>query len=55
MKVKNAKDFWAGIMFAALGVFFIVFAQENEMGSAAHMGPAFFPTLLGGLLSVIGL
>lgn len=55
MKVKNAKDFWAGIMFAVLGVFFIVFAQENEMGSSAHMGPAFFPTLLGGLLSAIGL
>ncbi|HBN73994.1 MAG TPA: tricarboxylate transporter [Sutterella sp.] len=55
MRIRNAKDFWAGIMFAALGAFFIVFAQENDMGSAAHMGPAFFPTLLGALLAVIGL
>lgn len=55
MTVKNAKDFWAGLMFAFLGVFFIVFAQENDMGTAAHMGPAFFPTLLGSLLTIIGL
>ncbi len=54
MTIKNAKNFWAGIMFAALGVFFIVFAQENEMGTAAHMRPAYFPTLLGGILAIMG-
>ncbi len=54
MTIKNAKNFWAGIMFAALGVFFIVFAQENEMGTTAHMGPAYFPTLLGGILAIMG-
>lgn len=55
MSIRNAKDFWAGIMFAFLGVFFIVFAQENEMGTAARMGPAYFPTLLGGILVLLGL
>ena len=52
---KNAKDFWSGVMFAALGVFFIIFAQEHELGTAARMGPAYFPTLLGGLLTALGL
>jgi len=32
------------------GVFFVVFARQYDMGTAARMGPAFFPTMLGGLL-----
>jgi len=55
MSIRNAKDFWAGILFALIGVFFVVFAQENVMGTAARMGPAYFPTLLGSLLIVFGL
>ncbi len=55
MKLKNQKDFWAGILFAAFGIFFIIFAQENELGSASRMGPAYFPTLLGGILTFLGL
>ncbi|MBQ9241370.1 MAG: tripartite tricarboxylate transporter TctB family protein [Duodenibacillus sp.] len=54
MGIRNSKDFWSGILFAACGLFFIVFAQEHPMGSAARMGPAYFPTLLGGLLAVLG-
>jgi uncharacterized membrane protein len=54
MAIRNSKDFWSGILFAACGLFFIVFAQEHPMGSAARMGPAYFPTLLGGLLVLLG-
>ena len=55
MNNKNQKDFWAGIMFAAFGIFFIVTAQENELGTAARMGPAYFPTLLGICLTALGI
>lgn len=55
MRIKNERDFWAGILFAACGLFFIITAQENELGSAARMGPAYFPTLLAGCLTALGL
>jgi putative tricarboxylic transport membrane protein len=54
MKVKNAKDFWSGVLFIAFGLFFAGFARQYDMGTAARMGPAYFPTSLGILLIVIG-
>ena len=54
MKIRNAKDFWSGVMFVAFGVFFAGFARQYDMGTAARMGPAYFPTVLGLLLVVIG-
>jgi hypothetical protein len=56
MKIKSPKDFWAGIMFVAFGLFAAIGATMNyQMGSAVRMGPAYFPTVLGGLLVVLGL
>ena len=55
MQIRDAKDFWSGVMFAAFGMFFIVFAREYDMGTAARMGPAYFPTVLGGLLLLLGI
>ncbi len=54
MKIRDAKDFWSGIMFAAFGLGFVAVARSYDMGTAARMGPAFFPTMLGGLLLVLG-
>ncbi|HEX4928168.1 MAG TPA: tripartite tricarboxylate transporter TctB family protein [Burkholderiales bacterium] len=55
MKVKRPKDFWAGLMFVASGLFFTIWAAENyQMGTAVRMGPAYFPAVLGGLLAVLG-
>src|SRR5512137_2157200 len=55
MKIKNAKDFWSGVMFVAFGIFFAGFARQYDMGTAARMGPAYFPTVLGLLLIALGL
>lgn len=55
MTLHNAKDFWSGVLFAAVGLFFIVTVQELRLGTAARMGPAYFPTILGGLLTLLGL
>ena len=54
MKIKSPKDFWAGLMFIAFGLFFLVVAGNYQMGSAVRMGPAYFPTVLGGLMAVLG-
>jgi putative tricarboxylic transport membrane protein len=55
MQTKSPKDFWAGLMFIGIGLFFIVSARSYELGSAARMGPAYFPTMLGGLTAAAGL
>jgi hypothetical protein len=71
MKIKSPQDFWAGLMFIAFGLFFIVVALGTpefvdklvgtrlipgyQMGSSVRMGPAYFPVVLGGLLAVLGL
>jgi len=54
MKIKAPRDFWAGLMFIAFGVGFAWVAQNYQMGTSVRMGPAYFPTVLGGLLAVIG-
>ena len=54
MKIKSPKDFWAGLMFIVFGVFFLVVARNYQMGSAVRMGPAYFPTVLGGIMAVLG-
>lgn len=54
MKVKNGKDFWAGLMFTGFGLGFMLVAFNYPMGSAVRMGPAYFPTVLGGLLGILG-
>ena len=54
MKIKNAKDFWAGLVFIAFGLFFFLGARNYDMGTTTRMGPAYFPTILGGLIAVLG-
>ena len=54
IKIKSPKDFWAGLMFLGFGLFFTIGAAHYRLGSAARMGPGYFPAVLGGLLAVIG-
>jgi hypothetical protein len=54
MKIKSPMDFWAGLMFIAFGFFFFFAARNYQMGDAMNMGPAYFPTVLGGMLAAIG-
>jgi hypothetical protein len=55
MHIKNQKDFWAGVMFIGFGSFFAGFGTQYTFGTAARMGPAYFPTVLGILLMLLGL
>ena len=55
LKIRNPKDFWAGLMFVAFGGTGTWMATSFPFGIAARMGPAYFPTLIGGLLTIFGL
>jgi len=52
--IRHPKNFWIGIIFLAFGTAAIVIGQDYEMGSAARMGPAYFPIVLGGILAAVG-
>ncbi len=56
IKIKSPRNFWAGIMFIGFGAFALIVAQLHyPMGTALDMGPAYFPSVLGGMLVVLGL
>jgi hypothetical protein len=52
--IRNAKDFWTGLIYVFFGATAILVARDYGMGTAVKMGPAYFPTILGGLLVGIG-
>lgn len=54
MRIRNRQDFWAGLMFIGIGVFFAGFSTAYEVGTAARMGPGYFPLMLGILLALLG-
>lgn len=55
MKIKSERDFWAGLMFLAVGIAFAWGAAANyNFGSSARPGPAYFPFGLGVLLALLG-
>jgi Tripartite tricarboxylate transporter TctB family len=54
MRIRSPKDFWAGLIFIAIGGGFVVLAQQYRLGDMHRMGPAMFPTLVGALLAALG-
>ena len=52
--VRSPKDFIAGLMFVALGIGAIFLAANYTLGTAARMGPGYFPRILGILLITLG-
>lgn len=52
--IRNPKDFYAGLLFVAFGMAALVMAQSYAVGTAARMGPGYFPRLLGVLLVGLG-
>lgn len=52
--IRHPKDFWTGIIFLFFGLGAIIIGLDYEMGTAGRMGPAYFPTVLGSLLSIVG-
>ena len=55
MRIKSQKDFFAGVMFAVVGIAFAWGASTYNVGSGARMGPGYFPLMLGILMALMGL
>ena len=53
--IRDPKDFWSGVIFVIFGLAAVIIGRDYSMGTAGRMGPAYFPTILGGLLTLIGL
>lgn len=51
---QNPKDFWTGVLYIFFGASAMYIARDYNMGTASRMGPAYFPTILGALLTAIG-
>lgn len=51
---RNPKDFWTGLLYILFGASAIFIARDYNMGTAFKMGPAYFPTILGAVLAIIG-
>ncbi|AZY50260.1 tripartite tricarboxylate transporter TctB family protein [Bordetella avium] len=54
MQLRNRQDFWSGVMFIILGLGFSWQASSYQMGTAARMGPGYFPFWLGLVLALLG-
>ena len=55
LEFRNNRDFWAGLMFFGIGVMAMIIAHDYRFGSTLRMGPGFFPTVLGAILTLFGL
>jgi Tripartite tricarboxylate transporter TctB family len=54
MVIRSTPDFFAGLMFIAIGAFFTGFSTTYSMGTAAKMGPGYFPFWIGILQMILG-
>jgi hypothetical protein len=55
VRIAVGRDLGAGIMFLAFGAFFALAAGDYSIGTAARMGPGFFPLAVGALIAAFGL
>jgi putative tricarboxylic transport membrane protein len=53
--IRSSKDFWTGLIYIFFGSSALIIARDYPMGTAIKMGPSYFPTILGGLMIVIGI
>jgi putative tricarboxylic transport membrane protein len=56
VRIANPRDFTAGALFGALGLFAAIYAATHyKIGTAVRMGPGYFPLWVGGLVAILGL
>lgn len=55
IKIRNPKNFCAGLFFTAFGLAGAWIARGYPIGTAVRMGAGYFPIMLGGVLAVLGL
>ena len=52
--IRSTKDFWSGALYIFFGAMALIVSRDYGMGTALRMGPAYFPSLLGALLILVG-
>lgn len=55
LRIRAEKDFWAGLLYALLAIGFLWIGRDYKMGTAARMGPGYFPLTLGWMLFGFGI
>jgi len=55
MQIKNHKDFNTGLLFIFFGMSTTALVRSYPIGTAAKMGPGYFPFILGLMLTLLGL
>lgn len=55
LQIRSQADLLSGAMFVVIGVVVMWGASQYRIGTAVAMGPGYFPRLLGGLLTLLGL
>jgi hypothetical protein len=55
MRTRNPKDTYAGLLFVLFGAAAMVFSVGYKIGTAAKMGPGYFPFVLGAILCALGI
>jgi Tripartite tricarboxylate transporter TctB family len=57
MQLRNPKDFWAGVLFMAIGAAFaiVIKVYEYPLGTTRSMGPGYFPLVIALLLALLGI
>ena len=55
MAIRNPKEFGSGLLFAGFGIAAIAIGAAYPVGTAARMGPGYFPRGLGMILIGIGI
>jgi len=54
MNIRAPKDFWSGLFFIAVGMFFIIVARGYRIGDMHRLGPGMFPVLIASLMALLG-
>ncbi|KIQ05555.1 membrane protein [Agrobacterium tumefaciens] len=54
LKIRNGRDFVGGVTMICVGLLFLWFGRELEVGDSFRMGPGYFPTMLSLILLMIG-
>ena len=52
---RTNKDLWAGLMYIGTGAIGMWIAREYPFGSTLRMGPGYFPSVLGGIMVLMGI
>ena len=55
MRIRLSTDLLTGVLFLALGAFAIIYGLRYPLGTAARMGPGYYPLLASSGLVLLGL